>query len=103
MVRHRFTADILYGRYRDFFEISEQLQALETSRGWAQAGFWIPTVGALNSFVIEWEYPDLASFERETRARFSDTEYMGLVRRTSELVAQGSARDELIESARQIA
>ena len=36
------------------------------SRGWAEATFWAPTVGKNNLFVAEREYPDLATFQRET-------------------------------------
>jgi hypothetical protein len=37
-------------------------------RGWQQATAWTQTFGPFNENVIELEYPDLATYERETAA-----------------------------------
>ena len=52
---------------------------------------------------METEYPDLATFQRENEAFYSDAEVMKQVRRLSEHVVQGSVHDELLEQAPHIA
>jgi hypothetical protein len=37
-------------------------------RGWVAARVLVPTAGANNEVVAKFEYPDLATFERENRA-----------------------------------
>lgn len=53
-------------------EVAEQ-------RGWRQASVWTQTFGPFNELVLEVEYPDLATYERETAAFYADEEVMRLV------------------------
>jgi len=103
MYRHRLRQQILYGHFREFIEIAEALNGLARERGWAESTFWTPTVGAANEVIVETEYPDLATFQRENEAFYSDAEVMTQVRRLSEHVVQGSVHDQLIQQATQIA
>ena len=103
MYRHRLRQQILYGHFREFIEIAEALNGRARERGWAESTFWAPTVGAANEVIVETEYPDLATFQRENEAFYSDAEVMKQVRRLSEHVVQGSVHDELLEQAPHIA
>ena len=72
MYRHRLRQQILYGHFREFIEIAEALNGLARERGWAESTLWTPTVGAANEVIVETEYPDLATFQRENEAFYSD-------------------------------
>lgn len=103
MYRHRLRQQILYGHFREYIEIAEAMNGLARERGWTESTFWSPTFGAANEVIVETEYPDLATFQRENEAFYSDAEVMKQVRRLSEHVVQGSVHDELIEQAPHIA
>ncbi len=103
MYRHRLRQQILYGHFREYIEILEALNGLARERGWTESTLWTPTVGASNEVIVETEYPDLATFQRQNEAFYSDAEVMKQVRRLSEHVVQGSVHDELIEQAPHIA
>ena len=87
----------------DYLRLSEQLNELARQRGWREATFWTPTVGSFNEIVVELEYPDLATFERESRALFADADAADLLLRFGELVDQGWGHSELWEQASAIA
>ena len=55
-----------------------RINELGKQRGWQQATVWTQTVGPFAELSIEIEYPDLATFERETAAYFADEEVMKL-------------------------
>ena len=99
MHRYRVHVQVRYGRFKEHLEVCERLNELARSRGWTESTFWVPTVGTGNEVIIETDYPDLATFQREGDAFSSDREAMKLLRSTSELVVEGSARSELLEPA----
>lgn len=103
MYRHRFYTQVLYGHFPAALTVWEQLNELARSRGWAESTFWVPTVGVMNELVVETGYPDLAAYQRQTDAFFSDPEAMKLFRSLNEFVAEGSGHDELYETAPHIA
>jgi hypothetical protein len=103
MYRHRLRQQVLYGHFREYIEILEALNDLARERGWTESTLWTPTVGASNEVIVETEFPDLATFQRENEAFYSDAEVMKHVRRLGEHVVQGSVYDELIEQAPHIA
>ena len=97
MYQHQYRCQVLYGHFRQFLEISQEISALEAARGWAVSTLWATTVGAGNEAVIIAQYPSLDAFERERRQRYADAAFMKLARRAAELMAQGTLRDELLE------
>jgi hypothetical protein len=99
MYRARFIVQVRYGHFKEHLEAWQQLNELARSRGWAGSTFWTPTVGAANEFVVETDYPDLATFQREGEAFSADAEAMKLLRSMSELVVEGTGRGELLETA----
>jgi hypothetical protein len=99
MYRFRAHVQVRYGHFKEYLEVWERMNEVGRSRGWATATFWVPTVGTGNEFIAEIEYPDLATFQRESDAFSSDPEAMTLFRSTAELVIEGTARTELFESA----
>jgi len=103
MVRYRSHMEIRYGHFAEFLEIFEELNRLIAARGWSTFTAFVPTVGKGNALVLEAEYPDLATFDRETTAFYGDAECMKVFRRGSELVVQGSNYDELLQPAPHLA
>ncbi len=77
MNRHRLRQQILYGHFREYIEIVEALNVLARERGWTESTLWTPTVGASNEVIVETEFPDLATFQRQNEAFYSDAEVMG--------------------------
>lgn len=85
--------------WNEFLRICGELNELSRERGWTEATFWTQTVGPFNEIVLELEYPDLASFERETAAFFADEEAMKLTKGWRDLVREGVGHSELWEQA----
>ena len=68
MYRQRIRQQILYGQFREYMEIAEEVIALRQKLGLAAPILWVPTFGASNEVVWETDYPDLATFQRENEA-----------------------------------
>ncbi|MGH2729786.1 MAG: NIPSNAP family protein [Actinomycetota bacterium] len=103
MYRQRVTSKVLYGRFNDYLQACEEMNEIARERGWSEATFWTPTFGVTNEFVVELEYPDLATFEEQSRESYADPEFMKLLRSTAEMVEPGSVRTELLETAPELA
>jgi hypothetical protein len=97
MYRHRAYQQVLYGHFNEFFKVVQDLNAVSRKRGWRESRVWSPAFGTANEVVLEEEYQDLATVERERRAFDSDAEAMKLFRSMAGLIVQGSARDELLQ------
>jgi hypothetical protein len=98
MYRYRAYQQVVYGRFNDFLKIVEGLNAVAHKRGWPESGVWAPVVGTGNEAVLEQEFSDLGSYGRVNSAFQSDAEAMKLYRGLAQVIVQGSAHDELIES-----
>ena len=103
MYRQRIRQQVLYGQFREYMEIAEEVIALRRKLGLAAASLWIPTVGTANEIVWEFEYADLATFQRENEAFYSDGDAMKQWRRLWQHAVLGSIKDELLEEAPRIA
>ena len=55
-----------------------RINEVAKSRGWQQATVWTQTFGPFGEISIETEYPDLATYERETAEFYADQEAMKL-------------------------
>jgi hypothetical protein len=103
MYRQRIRQQILYGQFREYMEIAEEVIALRQKLGLAAPMLWVPTFGTANEVVWEIDYPDLATLQRENEAFYSDADVMKQWRRLWQLAVQGSIHDELLEEAPHIA
>jgi hypothetical protein len=101
--RQRIRQQILYGQFREYLEIAEEVVAVRRKLGLAEATLWAPTFGTANEVVWEFEYADLAAFERENDAFYGDADAMQLWRRLWQHAVQGSIQDELLQEAPHIA
>ena len=103
MYRSRFHVQVRYGHFKEALELCERLNELGRARGWTESTFWTPSVGNANELIIETEYPDLATFEKQGEAFSSDAEVMSVFRSTAEHVVEGSGHSELVQSAPRLA
>lgn len=103
MVRSRFIVQVRYGHFGEYLKAMEQLNEMARERGWAGATFWTSEAGTANELIVEVDYPDLASYEREFDAQGSDAEWMKVIRSTADIAVQGTGRTELLRTAPQLA
>jgi hypothetical protein len=96
MYRLRLIAEVKYGHFKEYLELSTKMNELIRERGWTEFAVWSPAVGTANEVIAEADYPDLATFEKEGDAFQSDAEAMKLNRSFAEHTVQGSARSELL-------
>jgi hypothetical protein len=59
----------------------------------------VPIAGNNNELIVEVEYPDLATYQRETEQVYGDAEFMKLIRGLAEITYPQSSRSELLEDA----
>ena len=103
MYRQRIRQQILYGQFREYMQIAEEVVALRRKLGLAVPTLWAPAFGTANEVIWEIDYSDLATFQRENEAFYSDAEVMKRWRQLWQLAAQGSIHDELLQEAPRIA
>jgi hypothetical protein len=103
MYRYRITVQVRYGRFKDYLDACHQLNEIARARGWTEATFWTPTAGTSNEFVIELDYPDLATFQSGGDAFSADPEAMKLNRSTIDYIVEGTGRSELLQTAPDLA
>lgn len=94
---------VQYGKFREFAEVAQKLIAVCESKGWAKPRLLVPTAGQNNEAVLESEYPDLATFQAENRAAFTDPDFMTVFRGSADYIYPQSARVEIYEDAFTIA
>jgi len=99
MYRAHLIVQVKWGRFKEHLEICEKMNDLARNRGWAESTFWVPTAGVVNQVVLETEYANLATMEREMDAYFSDAEAGQLTRSAVDCIVEGSARSELFQTA----
>jgi hypothetical protein len=93
--RYRMQSTAKYGHYNDVVSTLRQVNEISSQRGWAVGRILSPFVGDGNVVVLETDYPDLATFEREMNEFYADAEAMKIWRSGAEHVVEGSNRDEL--------
>ncbi len=103
MYRQRIRQQVLYGQFREYMTVAEELIAIRRKRGLAEPALWVPAFGTANEVIWEINFPDLATFERENEAFYSDAEAMEQWRQLWQHAVQGSTHDELLTEAPRIA
>ena len=99
MFRYRWSCQVIYSKWADFYELQEAKAAVAAERGWVRSRFWVATAGNLNDFFLERDYESLEDLSSELVAREADFEFMKLMRESYKLAVQGSIRVELFQTA----
>jgi hypothetical protein len=103
MYRQRTRQQVLYGQFREYMAVAEEVMAVRRKLGLAEPTLLTPAFGAANEVIWEVDFPDLATFERENETFYSDPEAMEQWRRLWQHAVQGSTHDELLTVAPRIA
>lgn len=88
--------------WNDVIALHQEANALARSKGWTEGTLWTQTFGPFGELVIEIDYDDLATYEREQKAMFADPEVAKLFERISELVDPAFGGNELWQRAEPI-
>jgi hypothetical protein len=96
MYRARVIAQVKFGRFKDYTEICGKINDIAKARGWAESTIWVTSFGTANQVIIETEYPDLATLQREEEAFNSDEEARALIGGAVDCLVEG--RTELIQT-----
>jgi hypothetical protein len=62
--------------WMELLKLGEEFNKLLADRGWTQGTFWMPLAGE-TEVIAEFDYPDLAAYERET-TMFTEPDLMAL-------------------------
>ena len=103
MYRQRTRQQVLYGQFREYMAVAEEVMAVRRKLGLAEPILLAPAFGTANEVIWEVDFPDLATFERENEMFYSDPEAMEQWRRLWQHAVQGSTHDELLTVAPRIA
>jgi hypothetical protein len=88
-----------YGKFNEVTQCLHQVNEICAARGWIVGRVFTPFVGTNNEIIMETDYPDLATFERETDEFYGDAEAMKIWRAGADFIIEGSGRDELLADA----
>jgi hypothetical protein len=97
-VRQLFTVKNIDG-WNEAIAILDEVNKLCASKGWVQGMFFTPTVGRFNELCLEFEYPDLATLERENKEWMEEPGIGQLMRRIDAIPLEGPGHSELWEEA----
>lgn len=87
-----------WGATMDLLSLGEEYNKLAAGKGWVEGTFWFPTVGE-NEIIVEWDYPDLATFQRETEGMMTEPDMLALAQKISDVDASRSPYSELVNTA----
>lgn len=79
MYRVRNVIKVTSDGWNAAIENVQQVNAIAQQRGWQEATVWTQSFGPFGELCIEIDYPDLATYERESRALWADEECMKLM------------------------
>ncbi len=95
--RARQIGIIKYGQFGDYLKTFKKLEEVCRARGWAASRLLSPVAGVGNEIVIETDYPDLATFQKELDSFYADEEAFKLFRAGGQYFVEASIRNELLE------
>lgn len=86
-----------WGATMELLSLGEEFNKLAVAKGWVEGMYWFPTVGE-NEIIVEWDYPDLATFQRETEGMMTEPEMMALAERIGAVDVYRSPFSELVNT-----
>ncbi|HET7236880.1 MAG TPA: hypothetical protein VFK59_10670 [Actinomycetota bacterium] len=63
--------------WMELVKLGDEYNKLAADKGWTQGTFWMPVAGE-TEVVAEWDYADMATYERETLGMFNEPDLMAL-------------------------
>jgi hypothetical protein len=98
MYRLVIREQVIYGHFRDYFAVAQEILAYAKSKEWAAFTMYEPLSGASNDVVYHADYASLAELENEMNATNSDAGFMKLIRRQADHIVQGSSVSEILKT-----
>ena len=104
MIRERahFTVKNMAG-WNEALDLIREVDEIQATAGRATGTVWTQVVGQFNEIVIETDYPDLSTYERESGAMMSDPATMKLYARFEEITVTEKGYNELFMTAEKAA
>lgn len=102
MHQERIRLQVVKNKYREWFEIAEQLNKLCAEKGFHTFDVMAPSTGVMNAVELVTNYDSLSAWETDSAAFQTDGDCMALLRKMGEFT-DGYPIVELWESATQIA
>jgi hypothetical protein len=90
MVRHRYHITVELGRFNEGLKWARAMNADAQKNGWPEAKMMSPGFGPVNQLILEWEYPDLATFDKVQSEFYVNAETMATFRSGVGLDAPGT-------------
>ena len=84
-------------------DLIREVDDIQAAAGRATGTVWTQVVGQFNEIVIETDYPDLSTYERESGAMMSDPATMKLFARFEEVTVSEKGYNELFMTAEKAA
>lgn len=85
--------------WNEVVAVTEELNELCASRGWAQGTLFTRTAGRFNELCLEREFPDLATYERQGKEIEAEPGIGELFRRLDAIETEDTGYSELWEEA----
>jgi len=85
--------------WNEAVKLADELNKLSVSRSWTSGTIWMQTVGDGSEFVAEFDFPDLATFQRENEEGLRDKEAVELFRKFEAIERHRPGHSELLETA----
>lgn len=84
--------------WMELFRLGDEYNKLAADKGLTQGTFWMPVAGE-TEVVAEFDYQDLATFERETMGMFQDPDMMAIGGKIWAIESVRAPHDELLVTA----
>jgi hypothetical protein len=78
-------------------QIGEEWRKVAADRGWVEPRYWISTVGGME-VIAEYDFPDLATYQRQLEEQFADADSMAFMQRIMALEYNRPSYDELLNT-----
>jgi len=100
VIRHRLHQTFALGHFNEGVQWVRELNEACRKAGLTEGKLWAAGFGKVNETVLEWEYPDYASYERDIKAFQSNPETMKSFRKGVGILAPDTwPWDDVIEEA----
>ena len=101
MIRERMHATVRdLEAWNEYLSLVRDIDEVQAAAGrTTSSGVWTQLVGPYNEIVVELDYPDLATYEADTRATMSDPQVVKLASRFESLTLVDKGYNELFVSA----
>ena len=100
MIRERLHFTVKTGSaWNDALGLIREIDEIQIAAGRVTGTVWTQVVGPFNEMVIETDFPDLATYERESEALMSDPAVLKLFPQFDAITVEGKGYNELLMTA----